>query len=506
MHEVVGQILGSDNPQAAFAAFMNQMTGFGPASAGRAPANPPIDLPAAPAEPRLITVRVDLDEAEPPIWRRVAIRGDVTLDRVHTVLQAAMGWTDSHLHRFSGPGVGPWERPHFVTAYDKEIDGEGGTDEAEARLDQVLRAAGDWVTYIYDFGDDWVHTLVTEDIGAAGPDEPPARCLDGGGACPPDDVGGIHVWNEVAAALRADPDPRALPGDLREYADWLPPGIDPDAFDVDEANGLIALGPAVGSPLGSDLPGAHPGLLRVLSVAPPPVARHLAGLAHAAQEIGGEPTPEQLREALRPWRSIVETADADGIPLTQAGWIAPAACERIWHESGLAWAYGKGNREQHTPEITMQREICTHAKLIRRYKGRLILTPLGRKAVADIEQLADVAARTLIEGDSDIAADARVVTLLYLATGWRPQPAAAGAAPTPGETEQLRLGSEVARVLNELGWRHADGAPLRYGTYDSAAVVSLLTAGLPDPGRSRDLELVPGGAHLARRALFPGPG
>lgn len=154
----------------------------------------------------------------------------------------------------------------------------------------------------------------------------------------------------------------------------------------------------------------------------------------------------------------------------------------------------------------MLREICTHAKLIRRYKGRLVLTPLGRKAIADIEQLADVAARTLIEGDSDIAADARVVTLLYLATGWRPQPAAAGAAPPPGETEQLRLGREVARVLNELGWRHADGAPLRYGTYYSAAVVSLLTAGLPDPGRSRDLELVPGGAHLARRALFPGPG
>ncbi|WP_264072478.1 plasmid pRiA4b ORF-3 family protein [Mycolicibacterium pulveris] len=44
-------------------------------------------------------VRVDLDQARPPIWRRLDLRSDVTLDVPHQVLQAAFSWLDYHLHR-----------------------------------------------------------------------------------------------------------------------------------------------------------------------------------------------------------------------------------------------------------------------------------------------------------------------------------------------------------------------------------------------------------------------
>ena len=46
-------------------------------------------------------VRVDIDDADPPIWRRMDLRSDMTLDLLHQVLQVAFDWTDSHLHRFS---------------------------------------------------------------------------------------------------------------------------------------------------------------------------------------------------------------------------------------------------------------------------------------------------------------------------------------------------------------------------------------------------------------------
>jgi hypothetical protein len=39
----------------------------------------------------VVTVKVGLDGAGPPIWRRVQLRGDLTLDRVHGCLQVAMG-------------------------------------------------------------------------------------------------------------------------------------------------------------------------------------------------------------------------------------------------------------------------------------------------------------------------------------------------------------------------------------------------------------------------------
>lgn len=64
--------------------------------------NPSIDLPP-PGAPRVLTIRVALLGSEPEIWRRVEVRDTLTLDHVHTVLQVAMGWTDSHLHRFGGP-------------------------------------------------------------------------------------------------------------------------------------------------------------------------------------------------------------------------------------------------------------------------------------------------------------------------------------------------------------------------------------------------------------------
>lgn len=91
------------------------------------------------------------------------VRGDLTLDRIHTCLQVAMGWTDSHLHRFGGQGVKPWQAPWFATAYDEE-DEDTGTAESAARIDQVLRTPGDWLTYIYDFCDGWVHRVEIEGV------------------------------------------------------------------------------------------------------------------------------------------------------------------------------------------------------------------------------------------------------------------------------------------------------------------------------------------------------
>jgi Plasmid pRiA4b ORF-3-like protein len=45
----------------------------------------------------IFRVRVDLEHATPPIWRRLDVRADIGLDVFHHVLQRAFGWTDSHL-------------------------------------------------------------------------------------------------------------------------------------------------------------------------------------------------------------------------------------------------------------------------------------------------------------------------------------------------------------------------------------------------------------------------
>lgn len=102
-----------------------------------------------------LRVRVTLLDTEPSVWRELEVPGDLRLDRVHEVLQRAMGWTDSHLHRF-------YDGEDLATYFLSELDieeGEEGTAEAEVRLDQVLREPGDVMTYEYDLGDGWLHEI-----------------------------------------------------------------------------------------------------------------------------------------------------------------------------------------------------------------------------------------------------------------------------------------------------------------------------------------------------------
>lgn len=107
-------------------------------------------------------VRIDLNRTKPPLWRRLELASDLFLDQVHEIIQAAFGWTDSHLHHFgSGPGhYGP-ETEHYLCPFQVE-EGETGIPEEDVRLDEVLVDVGDKLFYDYDFGDDWQHTIKLE--------------------------------------------------------------------------------------------------------------------------------------------------------------------------------------------------------------------------------------------------------------------------------------------------------------------------------------------------------
>lgn len=89
--------------------------------------------------PAIFRIRVDLNDAHPPIWRRLDLRSDLTLDAVHQVLQAAFDWSDGHLHRFS-IGGGPFDMAaeFFLCEYDAEDGEDEGTPDTEVTLDETL--------------------------------------------------------------------------------------------------------------------------------------------------------------------------------------------------------------------------------------------------------------------------------------------------------------------------------------------------------------------------------
>jgi hypothetical protein len=66
---------------------------------------------------------VTLNGIEPPIWRRLIVPAWFTLEKLHGVLQTALGWTNSHLHmvRFRDERVGiPYELGDLDETYTKE--------------------------------------------------------------------------------------------------------------------------------------------------------------------------------------------------------------------------------------------------------------------------------------------------------------------------------------------------------------------------------------------------
>jgi hypothetical protein len=176
--------------------------------------------------PRMIyQLRITLDEVQPPVWRRVLVPGGYTLDRLHRVVQYAMGWSDYHLHVFDIEG-----RQYGVPDPDGLLEVR---DELDTRLDAVATKGGRF-RYTYDFGDWWEHEILVEERMAADADMSYPVCVEGEGACPPEDVGGPVGYAELLAALADPSHPEHLV--MRE---WLGRPFDVTAFDPERATTLL---------------------------------------------------------------------------------------------------------------------------------------------------------------------------------------------------------------------------------------------------------------------------
>ena len=89
---------------------------------------------------------------------------DIRLDRLHLTIQAAMGWTNSHLYELRAGDVG-WSTPY------PDADWSGDfLDARKARLNDILEDIGTKkLIYIYDFGDGWEHTIKVERLADPAP-------------------------------------------------------------------------------------------------------------------------------------------------------------------------------------------------------------------------------------------------------------------------------------------------------------------------------------------------
>jgi hypothetical protein len=168
----------------------------------------------------IATLRIELKDSDPPIWRLVEVPTSITLKVLHDIVQVTMGWLDYHL----------WELVIDGQSYGLPMDEDWGTAPrkvaSRTRLREVLAPGTTMIDYTYDFGDNWEHNLIVSDVRRGEPDTAYPRFIAGERDCPPEDCGGIPGFYEMLEA-RADP---SHP-DHAEITEWLD-GYDPDELEV----------------------------------------------------------------------------------------------------------------------------------------------------------------------------------------------------------------------------------------------------------------------------------
>lgn len=173
---------------------------------------------------RIARIKIQLDDWQPAIWRRVEVPMTAALKALHDVIQAAMPFDDYHLFEFRADGKRyAIPNPEWDNMRDRTYSAK--TMRLGALVDRGITK----LAYTYDFGDDWRHTVTIEAIADADPAVEYPRYIDGACRAPPEDVGGIPGFELFLDAI-ADPSHEQY----RELKRWHGRLFDPEHVAEDE--------------------------------------------------------------------------------------------------------------------------------------------------------------------------------------------------------------------------------------------------------------------------------
>lgn len=170
----------------------------------------------------IVRLKITLDDVKPQVMRRVDVPLTIKLDRLHLVLQAAMGWTNSHL----------WVIRAGEVSWGPQTDDDFGNDTLDASKTPLVEVLEDLGTktlrYIYDFGDGWDHTIKIERILNSIPGLDYPLLIGAKGRCPFEDAGGPSGY---AQFLEDVAEPNHYPN--AQSAPRYAPEVDPNNLDIE---------------------------------------------------------------------------------------------------------------------------------------------------------------------------------------------------------------------------------------------------------------------------------
>ncbi|HLP89604.1 MAG TPA: plasmid pRiA4b ORF-3 family protein [Nostocaceae cyanobacterium] len=177
----------------------------------------------SPSTSTIYQLKISLKHIRPPIWRRIQVASNTTLEQLHSIIQVAMGWYNCHLHSWNIGGV---EYGQPAPEYGIDVK-----NEKNVKLNQVVPGEKFKFLYTYDFGDDWEHQILVEKVLPADSKIKYPICITGKRACPPEDCGGAWGYAELLSIINNPDHP-----EYEERMDWLDESFDPNEFELEEIN------------------------------------------------------------------------------------------------------------------------------------------------------------------------------------------------------------------------------------------------------------------------------
>jgi len=165
--------------------------------------------------------QISLPGTDPLVWRKVMVPGLFTLEALNSVFQLVMGWQMKHLYDFQIGNERYSETDDFLEVQPKSVAAS------------IASAVGSKKSffYTYDFGDDWRHEVIVEDILSRKSEMNYPICIGGENACPPEDCHGVHSYEDLKKIIS---DPKHE--EYREMMEWLGGFFDPKSFDPNRIN------------------------------------------------------------------------------------------------------------------------------------------------------------------------------------------------------------------------------------------------------------------------------
>jgi Plasmid pRiA4b ORF-3-like protein len=172
----------------------------------------------------VLQIKVTLRHLKPSVWRRIVIPEHYSFWELHVAIQDSMGWLDTHLHEFVATNPLTGEKDHIGYPDEESLHSilPGWDTPVIWYLNLICRR----ITYTYDFGDDWEHSIELEQIRPRDPSAPAPACIAGLRRCPPEDSGGPAGYANILAAITNPKHP-----ERSEILEWLGGTFDPNQFD-----------------------------------------------------------------------------------------------------------------------------------------------------------------------------------------------------------------------------------------------------------------------------------